>query len=139
MDIIMQNKGLTMRKSGNVIMVAPAEEVTAKEKAQLEAVNAIEDLEPLRTEVFVLRYQKAETFKGILTGSGASGSAGSAGGSANQNRSILSKRGSAVVDPRTNTLFIQDTAKKLEEIQAIINKTDVAVRQVMIESRSSTG
>ncbi|HSI24431.1 MAG TPA: type IV pilus secretin PilQ [Methylotenera sp.] len=134
MDIIMQNKGLTMRKSGNVIMVAPAEEVTAKEKAQLEAVNAIEDLEPLRTEVFVLRYQKAETFKGILTGSGASGSGGT-GGSANQNRSILSKRGSAVVDPRTNTLFIQDTAKKLEEIQAIINKTDVAVRQVMIESR----
>ncbi len=134
MDIIMQNKGLTMRKSGNVIMVAPAEEVTAKEKAQLEAVNAIEDLEPLRTEVFVLRYQKAEAFKSILTGSGTSGSGGSAGGSA-QNRSILSKRGSAVVDPRTNTLFIQDTAKKLEEIQAIINKTDVSVRQVMIESR----
>lgn len=133
MDIIMQNKGLTMRKSGNVIMVAPAEEVTAKEKAQLEAVNAIEDLEPLRTEVFVLRYQKADAFKGILTGSGASGSAGSTGGGAN--KSILSKRGSAVVDPRTNTLFIQDTAKKLEEIQAIINKTDIAVRQVMIESR----
>ena len=134
MDIIMQNKGLTMRKSGNVIMVAPAEEVTAKEKAQLEAVNAIEDLEPLRTEVFVLRYQKAEAFRGILTGANTAGGAG-AGGGANQNRSILSKRGSAVVDPRTNTLFIQDTAKKLAEIQEIINKTDVAVKQVMIESR----
>ncbi len=135
MDIIMQNKGLTMRKSGNVIMVAPAEEVTAKEKAQLEAVNAIEDLEPLRTEVFVLRYQKAETFRGILTGASTTGGAGSGSAGANQNKSILSKRGSAVVDPRTNTLFIQDTAKKLEEIQEIINKTDVAVRQVMIESR----
>ena len=133
MDIIMQNKGLTMRKSGNVIMVAPAEEVTAKEKAQLEAINAIEDLEPLRTEVFVLRYQKAEAFRTILTGSGASGAA--SGGAGGSNRSILSKRGSAVVDPRTNTLFIQDTAKKLAEIQEIINKTDVSVRQVMIESR----
>jgi type IV pilus assembly protein PilQ len=132
MDIIMQNKGLTMRKIGNVITVAPAEEVAAKEKAQLEAINAIEDLEPLRTEVFTLRYQKAEAFKNILTGSNSSGGAG---GAANQGRSILSKRGSAVWDPRTNTLFIQDTAKKLEEIQAIINKTDIPVKQVMIESR----
>ena len=134
MDIIMQNKGLTMRKSGNVIMVAPAEEVTAKEKAQLEAINAIEDLEPLRTEVFVLRYQKAEAFRTILTGSSTTSGSGAGSGSG-QNKSILSKRGSAVVDPRTNTLFIQDTAKKLEEIQGIINKVDVAVKQVMIESR----
>lgn len=132
MDIIMQNKGLAMRKIGNVITVAPAEEVAAKEKAQLEAINAIEDLEPLRTEVFTLKYQKAEAFRNILTGAN---SGGGSGGSANQNKSILSKRGSAVWDPRTNTLFIQDTAKKLEEIQAIINKIDVAVKQVMIESR----
>lgn len=132
LDIIMQNKGLTMRKTGNVVMVAPAEEVNAKEKAQLEAVQAIEDLEPLRTEVFTLRYQKAEAFKNILTGTN---SGSGSGGSASQNKSILSKRGSAVWDPRTNTLFIQDTAKKLEEIQAIINKTDVPVKQVMIESR----
>ncbi|MES2547431.1 MAG: type IV pilus secretin PilQ [Pseudomonadota bacterium] len=131
MDIIMKNKGLSMRKTGNVIMVAPAEEVAAKEKAQLEASQAIEDLEPLRTEVFTLKYQKAESFKNILTGSNDSGGGGGGG----QNKSILSKRGSAVWDPRTNTLFIQDTAKKLEEIQDIINRTDIAVRQVMIESR----
>lgn len=131
MDIIMQNKGLTMRKIGNVITVAPAEEVAAKEKAQLEAVNAIEDLEPLRTEVFTLKYQKAEALKNILSGGGS----GSSGGSSGQNKSILSKRGSAVMDPRTNTLFVQDTAKKLEEIQQIINKTDISVKQVMIESR----
>ena len=129
LDIIMQNKGLTLRKIGNVITVAPAEEVAAKEKAQLEAVNAIEDLEPLRTEVFTLKYQKAEAFKNILSGGGAGSSSGG------QNKSILSKRGSAVMDPRTNTLFVQDTAKKLEEIQEIINKTDVSVKQVMIESR----
>ena len=132
LDIIMKNKGLTMRKTGNVIMVAPAEEVAAKDKAQLEASQAIEDLEPLRTEVFTLKYQKAESFKNILTGSN---SGGGAGGGANQNKSILSKRGSAVWDPRTNTLFIQDTEKKLAEIQEIINRTDIAVRQVMIESR----
>ena len=131
MDIIMKNKGLTMRKTGNVIMVAPAEEVTAKDKAQLEANLAIEDLEPLRTEVFTLRYQKADAFKTILTGDNIDG--GSTGGQGN--RSILSKRGSAVIDPRTNTLFIQDTSKKLEEIQGLINKVDIPVKQVMIESR----
>lgn len=129
LDIITQNKGLTMRKVGNVITVAPTEEVAAKDKAALEASQAIEDLEPLVTEVFRLKYQKAEDFKNILTGSN------SGGGSDAQNRSILSKRGSAVWDPRTNTLFIQDTAKKLAEIQDIINQTDIPVRQVMIESR----
>ena len=129
MDIVMKNKGLTMRKNGNVIMVAPAEEVAAKDKAQLEASRAIEDLEPLRTEVFTLKYQKAEAFKEILTGDK------TGGGTSGQNKSILSKRGTAVMDPRTNTLFIQDTEKKLAEIQEIINKTDISVRQVMIESR----
>lgn len=129
LDIIMQNKGLTMRKVGNVITVAPTEEVAAKDKAALEASRAIEDLEPLVTEVFRLKYQKAEDFKNILTG------ANSGGGTGGQNRSILSNRGSAVWDPRTNTLFIQDTAKKLAEVQDIINKTDIPVRQVMIESR----
>lgn len=133
MDIIMKNKGLTMRKTGNVIMVAPAEEVTAKDKAQLEATQAIEDLEPLRTEVFTLKYQKASEFNKILDGTNSSGGAGTTG-ALGQNR-ILSKRGNVNYDPRTNTLFIQDTAKKLEEIQAIINKIDVSVKQVMIESR----
>ena len=133
MDIIMKNKGLTMRKSGNVITVAPSEEVTAKDKAQLEATQAIEDLEPLRTESFTLKYQKASEFNKILDGSNSSGGIAAAG-AAGQNR-ILSKRGNVNYDPRTNTLFIQDTAKKLEEIQAIINKVDVSVKQVMIESR----
>lgn len=133
MDIIMKNKGLTMRKSGNVITVAPSEEVTAKDKAQLEATQAIEDLEPLRTESFTLKYQKASEFNKILDGSNSSGGIATAG-APGQNR-ILSKRGNVNYDPRTNTLFIQDTAKKLDEIQAIINKVDVSVKQVMIESR----
>jgi type IV pilus assembly protein PilQ len=133
MDIIMQNKGLTMRKSGNVILVAPAEEVSAKEKAALESVKAIEDLEPLRTEAFTLRYQKAEDFQQLLNGQ--SGQSAGGAGQAGQAGRILSLRGSVSADKRTNTLFIQDTAKRLEDIQAILNKVDVPVRQVMIESR----
>jgi type IV pilus assembly protein PilQ len=136
MDIIMQNKGLTMRKSGNVIMVAPADEVNAKDKAQLAAASEIEDLEPLRTEAFTLKYQKAEDFQKLLNGQAAmAGGVGGAGGAALQAGRILSKRGSVSADKRTNTLFIQDTAQRLEDIQQVLNKVDIPVRQVMIESR----
>ncbi len=128
LDIVMQSKGLTQRKNGNVVVVAPSDEVAGKERADLEAKRAIEDLEPLRTEVFTLRYQKAEAFKNILTGT-------NTGGTDGRTNSILTKRGSAVWDPRTNTIFVQDTVKKLEEVQTIINKTDVPVKQVLIESR----
>jgi type IV pilus assembly protein PilQ len=127
LDIVMQSKGLTQRKNGNVVVVAPADEVANKEKSALEAKKAIDDLEPLRTEVFTLKYQKAEAFKNILTGNNDS--------SGTKNNSILTIRGSAVMDPRTNTIFVQDTVKKLEEIQTIINKTDIPVKQVLIESR----
>lgn len=120
MDIIMESKGLAMRKTGNVIWVAPSEELAAKEKMKLEALQQIDDLEPMRTEVFTLKYQKAEAFKAILTDS---------------KQKILSKRGSAVTDARTNTLFVQDTVKHLEEVQRILNVVDVPVRQVLIESR----
>ncbi len=139
LDIIMQNKGLTMRKVGNVITVAPAEEVAAKDKAALEAVKAVEELEPLVTEVFKLKYQKADDFKKLLIGNingGGGGGFGGGGGIGGMNRnSILSLRGSVNSDPRTNTLFIQDTPRKLEEIQAVLEKVDIPVRQVMIESR----
>lgn len=141
LDVIMKNKGLDKRVSGSVISIAPAEELAAKEKAALEASKALEELEPLRTEVFTLKYQKAENFMLLLgvnnqNGGGANnGGANNGGGNNGQNRSILSERGSAVVDPRTNTLFIQDTARKLEEIQKVINQVDIAVKQVMIESR----
>jgi type IV pilus assembly protein PilQ len=135
MDIIMQNKGLTMRKSGNVIMVAPADEVNAKDKAQLAAAGEIEDLEPLRTEAFTLKYQKAEDFQKLLNGQAAMAAGGGAGGAGAQAGRILSKRGSVSADKRTNTLFIQDTAQRLEDIQQVLNKVDIPVRQVMIESR----
>jgi len=136
MDIIMQNKGLSMRKTGNVILVAPADEVAAKEKAALESTKALEDLEPLRTESFTLKYQKAEDFQNLLNGQAAMmAGAGAGAGAGGQQSRILSQRGSVSADKRTNTLFIQDTPKRLEEIQQILNKVDIAVRQVSIESR----
>ncbi len=138
LDVIMKSKGLDMRVNGSVISVAPAEEFAAKEKAQLTAEMERETLETLRTEVFSLKYQKAGDFRNMLLGGGAGATTGSSGGSTQAggrlNR-ILSPRGSVTFDARTNTIFVQDTAKKLEEIQAIINKVDVAVKQVMIESR----
>lgn len=120
LEIIMQSKGLDKRKNGNVILVAPAEELAAKEKQAFESQLQIDDVEPLRTEVFTLKYMKAETLKNILS---------------DPKQKILSKRGNAVLDPRTNTVFVQDTPKYLEQVQAIINKTDIPVKQVMIESR----
>lgn len=144
LDVIMKSKGLDMRVNGSVISIAPAEEFAAKEKAQLTAEAERETLETLRTEVFSLKYQKAMDFRNMLLGGGTStaggassgmstgGSTGSAAGRMNR---ILSPRGSVTFDARTNTIFVQDTPKKLEEIQAIINKVDVPVKQVMIESR----
>ena len=120
LEIIMQSKGLDKRKNGNVILVAPADELAAKEKQVFESQQQIDEVEPLRTEVFTLNYMKADTLKTILS---------------DPKQKILSKRGSAVIDSRTNTVFVQDIPKYLEQVQAIINKTDVPVKQVMIESR----
>jgi type IV pilus assembly protein PilQ len=120
LDIILQTKGLDMRKNGNVVWIAPRDELATKEKLALESQAQIADLEPLRTESFQLNYQKAEAFKNIL---------------ADKDQRILSKRGSAVVDARTNTLFVQDTPSRLEAVRGLIRQVDVAVRQVMIEAR----
>lgn len=120
LDIILQSRGLSMRKNGNVIWIAPTDELATKEKLELEAKQQILDLEPLHTETFHLRFQRAENFVKVLT---------------DEKQRILSKRGSAVIDPRTNTLFIQDTPSKMEEIRRLIDQVDVPVKQVMIESR----
>jgi type IV pilus assembly protein PilQ len=120
LDIILQAKGLDMRKTGNVVWIAPRDELATKEKLALEAQQQIAELEPLRTESFQLNYQKAEDLKKLLS---------------DPSQKVLSKRGSAVVDGRTNTLFVQDTPTKLEEVRALIKQIDVAVRQVLIESR----
>lgn len=128
LDIILQAKNLGMRKSGNVILIAPKDELAAKEQVELEAKKKISDLEPVRTQSFQLNYTKAEEVAKGLTGQ----SGGGAGGAASR---ILSGRGSVVAEARTNQLFITDIASKLEEITAMIAKIDIPVRQVLIEAR----
>ena len=132
LDIILQAKGLDMRKNGNVILIAPKDELATKEKLDLEARSQIADLEPLRSETFQLNYQKAQDLVDFLNGTGASGGSGTSGGSANR---ILSKRGAASADPRTNQVFVVETGTKLEQIRGVIAKLDIPSRQVIIESR----
>lgn len=120
LDIILTSKGLDMRKTGNVVWIAPRDELATREKLALEAQQQITDLEPTRTESFQLSYQKGADLQKLL---------------ADPQQRVLSKRGSAVVDPRTNTIFVQDTPTRLEEVRKLIRKIDVPVRQVMIESR----
>ena len=139
LDIIMQAKGLGLKKAGNVLWIAPKEELAAKEKLDLESKAAIAQLEPVRTQSFQLNYVKAEDLAKGLTGqatgsSSGSGSGGSSGGSGSGTR-ILSPRGNVIFEPRTNQLFVSDIPSKLEEIQAMIAKIDIPVRQVLIEAR----
>ena len=126
LDIILQAKGLDMRKNGNVIWVAPKDEIASKEKLDLESAVSVQSLEPLRTQSFQINYAKAADIAGQLaaTGTGASVSA-----------RILSSRGSAIAEPRTNQLFVTDIPTKLEQVQQLLAKLDIAVRQVMIEAR----
>jgi type IV pilus assembly protein PilQ len=120
LDIILQTRGLDMRKTGNVIWIAPRDELATREKLALEAQQQITDLEQTRTEAFQMNYQKAADVQKLLS---------------DPQQRMLSKRGSAVVDARTNTLFVQDVPSRLEEVRKLIAKIDVPVRQVMIEAR----
>jgi type IV pilus assembly protein PilQ len=137
LDIILQTKGLDMRKNGNVVLIAPREELALKEKQQLENAIQIGELEPLVSESFQLNYIKVEDLERLVTsnrqqrfGEGA-GQTATTGGQG----SILSKRGVAIADKRSNILFVQDTASRLEEVRRIIRQIDTPVRQVLIEAR----
>ncbi len=122
LDIVLQAKGLGMRKNGNVIWIAPKDEIAAKEKLDLESRAAIQSLEPLRTQSFQLNYTKAADIAAQLTtGTGPA--------------RILSTRGSVIAEPRTNQLFVTDIGSRLEAVQQLIGKLDIAVRQVLIEAR----
>ncbi len=120
LDIILQAKNLAKRKNGNVVLIAPADELATKDKLALEALQQIGELEPTRTESFVLSYAKAADVQTLVSG---------------KDQKLLSKRGSATIDSRTNTLFVQDSPTKLEEIRRLISQLDVPVRQVTIEAR----
>ncbi|MGJ7915924.1 type IV pilus secretin PilQ [Massilia sp. LXY-6] len=126
LDVIMQAKGLDMRKNGNVLWIAPKEEMLTKEKLELEQKAQISDLEPLRSESFQLNYQKAEAFRTVF--------GLDQGGGSDKNR-MLSKRGSATIDPRTNQVFVTDIASKLEDVRKLIQKVDIPTKQVLVEAR----
>jgi type IV pilus assembly protein PilQ len=128
LQIIMEAKGLGMRKTGNVLWIAPKDEIDDRTKKDFEAAQAIQKLEPLRTQAFQMNYAKAADMVTQLTTT----SGGSTGSTSNR---FLSERGSAIAEPRTNQLFVTDTAQKLEEVRQLLAKLDVAVRQVMIEAR----
>ncbi len=120
LDIILKTKGLAMRKTGNVILVAPSEEITAREKQELESQQKVKELAPLFTDLLQVNYAKAEDIASLLKA---------------EENSLLSERGSVTVDERTNTLLVRDTAEKLDEIRRLVTKLDIPVRQVLIESR----
>jgi type IV pilus assembly protein PilQ len=131
LDIILKSKGLAMRQSGNVMMVAPAAEIAAREKQELEAQKQLVELEPLYTEIVEIKFAKADQLATLLSTAGSQGGGASSSG----DRGFLSKRGSITIDQRTNSLLIRDTAEHLEEIQQVIEHLDKPVRQVLIESR----
>ncbi|MBC7649899.1 MAG: type IV pilus secretin PilQ [Vitreoscilla sp.] len=125
LDIILQARGLGMRKTGNVLLIAPKDELAAKEKQELESRNAVQNLEQVRTQDFRLNYAKATEVALAISGTG---------GAAGLNR-ILSPRGSVLSEARTNQLFVTDIPSRLELVQALIAKLDIPVRQVLIEAR----
>ena len=120
LQIILDTRGLDMRKNGNVVWIAPRDELATKEKLMLESQQQIGELEAVRTESFQLNYQKAVDIQNLLS---------------SPTQRMLSKRGSAVVDARTNTVFVQDVPTRLEEVRKLVAQIDIPVRQVMIEAR----
>jgi type IV pilus assembly protein PilQ len=120
MDIILKTKGLDKRKAGNVILIAPTDEIAAREKLELEARKQVEELERLRTEFIKVNYAKAEDMAGLLK---------------QTDNAILSPRGSVSVDERTNTLLVKDTNSSLVNVRLLLAELDIPVRQVLIESR----
>lgn len=142
LDIILQAKGLGMRKVGNVIRVAPKDELAAREKMDYEAAAQVELLEPLRTQSFQLNYAKAADIaaqlRGEIPGGNNAGGASFGGTGTGSNAALarmLTSRGSVIPEMRTNQLFVTDIPSRLTQVQELITKLDIPVRQVMIEAR----
>lgn len=138
LDIILKAKGLDKRVEGNVMMVAPAAEIAERERLQVEANKQLEELAPLRTEYIRVRYADAKKLFDLFDTRGNRGGAGgssSGGRGKNTTGSILSPRGNAIVDERTNTIILTDTEEKIAEFRRIVQQIDIPVRQVEIEAR----
>lgn len=128
LDLVLKTKGLDKRQVGNVLMVAPAAEIAAREKQEIETKKQLQELAPLRTEYLRIRYANAaELFKLFVNQSG-SGNGGSTA-------TMLSERGQAIVDERTNSIILTDTSDKIEEFKVLVERIDIPIRQVMIEAR----
>ena len=121
LDIVLRTKGLDKRKNDNVIIVAPTEELAAREKAELAARQDVQDLAPLRSEYLQVNYAKAADLAALIKTQGEGG--------------LLSKRGSVSVDERTNTLLLSDSADRLDDIRRLVGTLDIPIRQVQIEAR----
>ncbi|HEX6929367.1 MAG TPA: type IV pilus secretin PilQ family protein, partial [Gammaproteobacteria bacterium] len=120
-DIVLRTKGLDMRQNGNVVLVAPAQEIAEMERLELESRQQVQQLEPLRSEFIQVNYAKASDLATLIRGS--------------EGTSILSDRGSVSIDPRTNTLLVNDTTTRLADVRRLVQALDIPVRQVLIESR----
>jgi type IV pilus assembly protein PilQ len=148
LDLVLKAKGLGKRQEGNIIRVAPLDELNKQERDELEAQRVVEDLEPLRTEIIQINYTKAEDLKKILVGttektnqstsetSPITGQRSTTATTAlDVTQSVLSPRGNVTTDPRTNQLIVQETALNIDRIRELVSKLDKPVRQVLIESR----
>lgn len=120
LDIILKQKGLDMRRSGNVILIAPREKIAAREKSELEARSRVEQLAPLHSDLIRVNFAQADDLAGLIEA---------------EENSLLSPRGNVAVDERTNTLLVRDTAERLVEIRELVTRLDIPVQQVLIEAR----
>ncbi|MDP1926011.1 MAG: AMIN domain-containing protein [Thiobacillus sp.] len=158
LELIMQTKGLDKRQNGNVIWIAPKDELLTKEKLEYEARSAVADLEPMSTEYIQLNYMRADEAQTMLYGFSMGAFLNSAGGGVNcsaqaqglgggavaqasqqgkgdNDQKVLTKRGRATYELKTNTLIITDTPRKIQEVRELLTRLDVPARQVMIEAR----
>jgi type IV pilus assembly protein PilQ len=137
LELVLKSKGLDKRQSGNVLLVAPAAEIAERERQELESRKQLQELEPLTTEFIRVRYAKAQDVYNLIKGGNSAAAAGAETANASV-ATVLSLRGSAVVDERTNSIILTDIADNIEGIKTLIEKVDVPVRQVMIEARIVT-
>lgn len=127
LDLVMQARNLDMRQQGNIINIAPRDELLAKDKAFLQAEKEIAELGSLYSQNFQLKYKNVEEFRKILRLDEIDTN--------NTRNTLLSNRGSALIDPATNTLIVTDTRSVIEKFRKLIDELDVPAQQVMIEAR----
>ena len=138
LEMVLKNKGLDKRQVGNVLMVAPAAEIAERERQEITTKKQLEELAPLRTEYIRVRYANAKEMFELFRGESQGGSGGGMGGGQGGSRatgSVLSERGQGVVDERTNSIIITDTAERIEAFKRLVDQIDIPIRQVMIEAR----